>query len=79
MIPLSQLDAGMEARLVSIDGERAFRCRLMELGLLPDTRVRMVRRVDVGGLVEIEVRGSRLSIRRSEAQHLMVEQATPRS
>ena len=75
MIPLDALEPGRTANLVSIEGERAFRCRLMELGLLPGTRVRIVRRVDVGGLLELEVRGSRLSLRRTEAGRLMVSAA----
>ena len=49
----------------------------MELGLLPGTRVRVVRRVDVGGLLELEVRGSRLSLRRGEAGRLLVTAAGP--
>ena len=44
-----------------------------ELGLLPGTAVRLVRRTDLGDLVELEVRGCHLSLRRSEAAELMVE------
>lgn len=73
MTPLTTLPAGASASVVSIDGERSFRCRLMELGLLPGTTVRVVRRVDVGGLVELEVRGCRLSLRQAEAGRLLVE------
>jgi GTPase involved in cell partitioning and DNA repair len=39
----------------------------MELGFLPGTSVRLVRRVGVGDLVEFEVRGSHISLRGSEA------------
>jgi ferrous iron transport protein A len=77
MIPLDALEPGRTANLISIDGERAFRCRLMELGLLPGTRVRVVRRVDVGGLLELEVRGARLSVRQGEAGRLLVSAAGP--
>ena len=44
----------------------------MELGLLPGTELKLVRRVDIGDLLELEVRGCHLSLRRSDAQHLMV-------
>jgi len=73
MTSLDRLHPGATARLVSIGGDRAFRCRLMELGLLPGTLVRLVRRVDVGGVLEVEVRGCRLSVRHREARHLAVE------
>ena len=67
MISLKDLKPGHSAHLAEIGGDRSFRRRLMELGFLPGTRVRMVRRVDIGDLVEIEVRGSHISLRRSEA------------
>jgi len=73
MSTLDALKTGATGRLVSIGGERSFRCRLMELGLLPGTQVRVIRRVDVGGLVELEVRGCRLSVRQGEASLLLVE------
>jgi len=70
---LDTLAPGSRARLVSLGGERAFRCRLMELGLLPGSILRVVRRVDVGGVLELEVRGCRLTVRRGEARLLLVE------
>lgn len=73
MTSLDLLTPGASARLVSIGGDRAFRCRLMELGLLPGTTVRLIRRVDVGGVLELEVRGCRLSVRHGEARHVGVE------
>ena len=73
MTSLDLLAPGASARLVSIGGERAFRCRLMEMGLLPGTPVRLVRRADVGGVLELDVRGSRLTVRHGEARLLRVE------
>ena len=70
---LDTLGAGRVGRLVGIGGERAFRCRLMELGLLPGAEVRVVRRIDAGGVLELEVRGCRLSVRHGEARQLTVE------
>jgi ferrous iron transport protein A len=70
---LDTLSPGTRARLVSLGGERGFRCRLMELGLLPGTTLHLVRRVDVGGVLELEVRGCRLTVRRGEARLLLVE------
>ena len=72
---LDQLSAGAEARLIDIRGERGFRRRLLELGLLPGTTIRLIRRADIGGVLELEVRGSRLTLRTGEATTLHVEQA----
>ena len=73
MPTLLELKPGAQARVVRLDGERTFRRRLMELGLLPGTTLRMVRSVPVGDLVELEVRGCHLSLRRGEAEQLWVE------
>lgn len=60
---------------MEIGGERSFRRRLMELGFLPGTLVRVVRRVGVGDLVELEVRGCHVSVRMGEAAQLLTEPA----
>jgi ferrous iron transport protein A len=70
MSGLHDLLPGQIAELAQVGGERAFRRRLMELGFLPGTPVRLVRRVDIGDLVEFEVRGAHISLRRSEAGDL---------
>jgi ferrous iron transport protein A len=70
---LGQLRVGSTAILSAIGGERAFRRRLMEMGLLPGTPVRLMRRVEVGGLVQLRVRGCSVSLRVSEVQLLRFE------
>jgi ferrous iron transport protein A len=73
MLRLIDLPNGREARLVRLEGDRGFRRRLMELGLLPGTRVRVVRRADIGGVLELEVRRSRLTVRTLEASQVFVD------
>jgi len=73
MRPLSELRPGDRARLTRVGGERGFRRRLMEMGILPGTEVRLVRSVGIGDLIELEVRGAYISLRLSEAQSLFLE------
>ncbi len=77
MRSLSSLRAGQVGRLVEIGGQRLFRRRLMELGLLPGSLVRVVRQMELGGLLELEVRRSRVTVRRHEAGALLVEELKP--
>jgi ferrous iron transport protein A len=70
---LLDMRPGQIARLTRLGGERSFQRRLMELGFLPGTRVRLVRRARAGDLVELEVRGGHISLRRSEACELLFE------
>jgi Fe2+ transport system protein FeoA len=73
MTRVSNLLPGQSARLVAVGGQGTFRRRLLEMGLLPGTLVRLVRKVEVGGVLELEVRGARLSLRLAEARELSAE------
>jgi Fe2+ transport system protein FeoA len=44
----------------------------MEMGLLPGTRVRLIRKNDIGGVVELEVRRCRMTLRKNDASELRV-------
>ncbi len=47
--------------------------RLLEFGLLPGTEVEIVRYAPLGDPIDLKVRGYHLSIRKSEAGHVLVE------
>jgi ferrous iron transport protein A len=71
-LTLEALPLGGSARISSVAGERAFRRRLLELGLLPGTEITLLRVAPLGDPLEISLRGSRLSIRRREAAEIVV-------
>jgi len=73
---LSELAPGAAAVLRTMPPAGAAFVRLREMGLLPGTRVKLVRRAPLGDPIEIEVRGYHLSLRRDEAEHVVVEPAT---
>jgi Fe2+ transport system protein FeoA len=70
---LAALRIDQSAVLRGVDGERSYRRRLMELGFVPGTELRVVRRVGVGDVLEVELRHSRVSLRISEARRIEVE------
>jgi ferrous iron transport protein A len=72
-ISLSDLAIGQQAVLRSYPSAGAAFLRLREMGLLPGTRLTFVRRAPLGDPLEIEVRGYRLSLRRAEAESILVE------
>ena len=75
-LPVEQLDGvpvGRSATVVSVACDRATARRLMELGLLPGTRVDVVRVAPMGCPLELRVRDSALSIRRVEAARVAVQ------
>ena len=64
---LSEVKPGQVVEVVSIAGQSSFRRRLMELGLVPGTRVELLRDAPLGDPVELLLRGASLSIRKAEA------------
>jgi ferrous iron transport protein A len=56
----------------SVDGDRSFRRRLMEMGLVPGTAVRVVSVAPLGDPLTLELRSSKLSIRKREAAQVLV-------
>ena len=69
---LAALPLGTSAVVQAVDGPRAFRRRLLEMGLVPGTRVRVVTIAPLGDPLRIEVRGGQWSIRKSEAKQIAV-------
>lgn len=67
-ISLSDLAPGGEGAVVALDGDPELRVRLMELGFCPETRVRLVRRAPLGCPLEVDVGGSRFSLRAEVAR-----------
>jgi Fe2+ transport system protein FeoA len=59
-----------------VGGEGSFRRRLMELGLVPGTRVELVGVAPLGDPLELLVRGASLSIRRADAESIRVSALT---
>ncbi len=70
--PLTTLHTGATAMVAEINLPPATRPRLMELGLLVGTTVELVRFAPLGDPVEIKVRGYNLTLRRHEAENILV-------
>jgi Fe2+ transport system protein FeoA len=72
---LSELEVADVADIEHVGGERSFRRRLMELGLVPGTRVELKAIAPLGDPLELLVRGASLSIRRADAAFVRVTPA----
>jgi ferrous iron transport protein A len=69
---LAEIALGRTAKITSVDGTRAFRRRLLEMGLVPGIEVKVVTRAPFGDPLQIEVRGGQWSIRSNEAAQIEV-------
>lgn len=72
-IALSALEIGSQASVVDYPLSGAAFLRLREMGLLPGTTITLMRKAPMGDPIEIKVRGYNLTLRKSEADHVMVE------
>ena len=70
--PLTSVPLGTNATVAQINVAPENRPRLMEMGLLVGPRVELIRFAPMGDPVEIRVRGYNLTLRRHEAQNILV-------
>jgi ferrous iron transport protein A len=74
-LALSQLSAGSTAEIVSYPLNGTAFLRLREMGLLPGTKINLLRVAPFGDPIEIKVRGYNLTLRKTEADHILVDPA----
>ena len=70
---LSELAVGVSAVVREFPKNGAAFIRLREMGLITGTRVTLIRTAPLGDPLEIKVRGYHLTLRKSEAEHELVE------
>jgi ferrous iron transport protein A len=70
---LDTLPIGQEAVITAVGGEGALRCRLLDMGLIPKTAVRIEKTAPLGDPLELRVRGYALSLRKEDARNISVE------
>ncbi|MBK7539287.1 MAG: ferrous iron transport protein A [Myxococcales bacterium] len=77
MSRLSDLRRGATATVRAVEGVRSFRRRLLEMGLVPGTQVKVVNFAPLGDPLFIEVRGARWSLRKQEAAEILIAPDAP--
>ena len=74
--PLTALPVGAAATVAEIKVPPEHRSRLLEMGLLVGTAVELVRFAPLGDPVEIKVRGYHLTLRKHEAEQILVQMSS---
>ena len=70
---LNELKIGTTAVITAVGGDGALRCRLLDMGIIPKTRVTLQKIAPMGDPIEIRVRGYELTLRVEEAEKIEVE------
>lgn len=69
---LDQIAVGKEVKIIKVGGEGQLRIRLLDMGLIPQTVVRVQRAAPMGDPIEIHLRGYELTLRKKDAARIEV-------
>ncbi len=73
MTTLADLSVGDRAQVSQVHGVDDVSIRLMEMGLTPGVELSLIGTAPLGDPLEFELRGYRLSVRKSEAARVEIE------
>ena len=73
MKTLKDVKVGETAVVSKLTGEGAVKCRIMDMGVTKGTTISVRKVAPLGDPIEVTVRGYELSIRKADAQLIMVE------
>ena len=71
---LNEMKIGSSAVIRQVGGEGALRCRLLDMGLIPGTKVTLQKVAPMGDPMEIRVRGYELTLRLEDARNIEIEE-----
>jgi Fe2+ transport system protein FeoA/Mn-dependent DtxR family transcriptional regulator len=75
-VPLGELPAGSRARVLDVQGSGKHQRRMLDMGLVPGAEVIVVREAPLGDPVEYRIKGTAISMRRSDASTVLVGEVT---
>lgn len=73
MVSVTELGTGQGGEIVSVHGGRRAKRRLEDLGLIPGTKIEVVRAAPFGGPVEIRVKGTTIAVGERLAARIYVK------
>ena len=72
---LGEAQVGSTYKVVKINGEGAYKRRIMDMGITKGTSLYIRKVAPLGDPVEITVRGYELSVRKNDAECVLIEKA----
>lgn len=70
---LDRLPIGETATITNVGGEGPLRLRLLDMGIIPKTKIYIRKVAPLGDPIEIHIRGYELTIRKDDAKKIEVE------
>lgn len=72
---LKDLKVGQSGTIANVAGEGALRLRLLDMGLVPGTKVLLQKVAPLGDPIQIQVRGYELTIRLEDANKITIQES----
>jgi Fe2+ transport system protein FeoA len=69
---LSELEPGQSAIVAEIDGDSSTRRRIMDMGVVRNAMIKVIRKAPLGDPVEFEIKDYNLTLRKREAEKILV-------
>lgn len=69
---LNKLKPGESGIILKVDGEKELRCRLLDMGLIPRTAVKMTKVAPMGDPIQVLIRGYELTLRIDDAKKIEI-------
>lgn len=70
---LKDVKIGATVKVLKVDGEGAVRRRIMDMGITKGVEIYVRKAAPLGDPIEVTVRGYELSLRKADAQMILVE------
>jgi len=71
---LAELDVGMSGRIKKVKaGMGSLKTRLLDMGAVPGTEIKVIKKAPLGDPIDVQIMGYHLSLRKDEADKLIVE------
>lgn len=74
MTTLDKVDIGKKVEVISINGEKAIKRRIMDMGIIKGSEIFIRKVAPLGDPLELTVRNYELSIRMSDAANINVKE-----
>lgn len=73
IMTLKELNPGREGVVAYLGEKGPVRKRLMDMGITPGVHVKVIKTAPLGDPIEINLRGYELSLRKSEAEQIVLK------
>lgn len=70
---LNQIDPGNKVKVIQIRGKGPAKRRILDMGMVPGVEIEVVKKAPFGDPLEFKVKGYNLSLRKTEAELIVVQ------